>query len=177
MRIVGSLWLTMLFTGRLAAVPREALGRGLVAVAVEPGVVFLSWRLLATDAASVNFNLYRTAEGQEAVRLNDAPLSGGTHFVDRTVDPTQTLLSPEGVAANNSTKAAPVLCGENLSDWREEVIWRSADNSELRIYTSTIPTEHRLPTLMHDRQYRLAIAWQNVGYNQPPHPSFYLGEN
>ena len=29
---------------------------------------------------------------------------------------------------------------------------------------------------MHDRQYRLAIAWQNVGYNQPPHPGFYLGD-
>jgi rhamnogalacturonan endolyase len=29
---------------------------------------------------------------------------------------------------------------------------------------------------MHDRQYRLAIAGQNVAYNQPPHPSFYLGE-
>jgi rhamnogalacturonan endolyase len=29
---------------------------------------------------------------------------------------------------------------------------------------------------MHDPQYRLAIAWQNVGYNQPPHPGFHLGE-
>jgi rhamnogalacturonan endolyase len=30
--------------------------------------------------------------------------------------------------------------------------------------------------LMHDPQYRLAIAWQNVAYNQPPHPGFFLGE-
>jgi hypothetical protein len=29
---------------------------------------------------------------------------------------------------------------------------------------------------MHDPQYRVAIAWQNSAYNQPPHPSFYLGE-
>jgi rhamnogalacturonan endolyase len=28
---------------------------------------------------------------------------------------------------------------------------------------------------MHDTQYRVAIAWQNSAYNQPPHPSFYLG--
>lgn len=28
---------------------------------------------------------------------------------------------------------------------------------------------------MQDSQYHLSIAWQNVGYNQPPHPSFYLG--
>jgi rhamnogalacturonan endolyase len=29
---------------------------------------------------------------------------------------------------------------------------------------------------MHDRQYRLAIAWQNTAYNQPPHASFALDE-
>ncbi len=28
---------------------------------------------------------------------------------------------------------------------------------------------------MHDSQYREAIAWQNVAYNQPPWPSFFLG--
>lgn len=29
---------------------------------------------------------------------------------------------------------------------------------------------------MHDSQYRLAIAWQNVAYNQPPHTGFFLGD-
>ena len=52
----------------------------------------------------------------------------------------------------------------------------TTDNNELRIFSSTIPTEHRLYTLMHDSQYRVAIAWQNVAYNQPPHPSFFLGD-
>jgi hypothetical protein len=28
---------------------------------------------------------------------------------------------------------------------------------------------------MHDTQYREAISFQNSGYNQPPHPSFFLG--
>jgi uncharacterized repeat protein (TIGR02543 family) len=28
---------------------------------------------------------------------------------------------------------------------------------------------------MHDKMYRLGIAWQNVAYNQPPDVSFYLG--
>jgi rhamnogalacturonan endolyase len=88
----------------------------------------------------------------------------------------RTLLSPEGIASNNGTKATPVLSGDIFGDWREEVIWRSSDNREFRIYTTVIPTGHRMTTLMQDRQYRLAIAWQNVGYNQPPHPGFYLGE-
>ena len=77
--------------------------------------------------------------------------------------------------SNNGTKANPVLSADILGDWREEVVWRSRDGKELRIFTTTIPTEHRLRTLMHDPQYRLGVAWQNVGYNQPPHPGFFLG--
>jgi len=66
--------------------------------------------------------------------------------------------------------------GSAGSDWRDEVIWRTADNKELRIYTTTIPTKHRFYTFMQDSQYRLSIAWQNVAYNQPPHTSFFVGE-
>ena len=87
-----------------------------------------------------------------------------------------TLLTAEGCASNNGTKATPTLSADILGDWREEVIWRTTDNKELRIYTTTIPTKHRFYTLMHDPQYRLSVAWQNVAYNQPPHTGFYLGE-
>ena len=62
-----------------------------------------------------------------------------------------------------------------LGDWREEVIYRSSDNSKLILFTTVIPTSTRLYTLMHDPQYRVSVAWQNSGYNQPPHPGFYLG--
>ncbi|ALI97831.1 rhamnogalacturonan lyase [Rufibacter tibetensis] len=86
------------------------------------------------------------------------------------------LLTAEGCSSNNGTKSTPALSADILGDWREEVIFRTTDNQELRIFTTTIPTAHRLPTLMHDPQYRMAIAWQNVAYNQPPHPSFHLGE-
>lgn len=82
----------------------------------------------------------------------------------------------QGLASNNGRKANPCLSGDLVGDWREELVARTLDSRELRIYVSTIPTEHRLVTLMHDPQYRLSVAWQNVGYNQPPHPSFFLGE-
>ena len=62
-----------------------------------------------------------------------------------------------------------------VGDWREEVIWREVDNGALRVYTTTNLTARRIYTLMHDPQYRIAISWQNVGYNQPPHPSFHIG--
>ncbi len=85
---------------------------------------------------------------------------------------TDTLLYVSNVKSNNGTKGNPCLVADILGDWREEVIWRTPENDELRIYSTTIPSVFRLPTLMSDRQYRLAIAWQNVAYNQPPHPSF-----
>ena len=85
---------------------------------------------------------------------------------------TDLLLKAEGVVSNNGTKGNPCLSGDILGDWREEVIWASEDQTELRIYSTTIPAVDRRATWMNDRQYRLAIAWQNVAYNQPPHSSF-----
>jgi len=85
------------------------------------------------------------------------------------------LLTGSGVASNNGTKATPALSGDILGDWREEVVWRTSDNSALRIYATPHLTDRRIYTLMHDAQYRVAIAWQNTAYNQPPHPSFFLG--
>ena len=83
----------------------------------------------------------------------------------------QNLLTAQGSAGGR-----PVLSGDLFGDWREEVVFRTTDNSALRIYTTTDPTEVRIYTLMHDPQYRLSIAWQNVAYNQPPHPSFFIGD-
>ena len=81
-----------------------------------------------------------------------------------------------GAASNNTTKATPGLSADLFGDWREEVIWRHENNSQLLIFSTPTPTTHKLRTLMHDTQYRTAIAWQNVGYNQPPHTSFFLGD-
>lgn len=86
------------------------------------------------------------------------------------------LLKAEDCRANNSSKSTPCLCADILGDWREEVLWRTDDNQELRLYVSAIPTDRRLPTLMHDPGYRLSVAAQNVGYNQPTQTGFYLGE-
>ena len=85
------------------------------------------------------------------------------------------LLTASGVHSNNSTKATPVLSGDLFGDWREEVIWATSDDSALRIYATPIATTTRVWTLLHDQQYRTAIAWQNTAYNQPPHPGFFLG--
>ena len=81
-----------------------------------------------------------------------------------------------GCAANNGTKANPCLAADILGDWREEVLWRTADNREIRLFVSTAPTTHRFYTLMHDPVYRLSVAHQNVGYNVPTQTGFYFGD-
>ncbi|WP_279676095.1 hypothetical protein [Aeoliella straminimaris] len=79
------------------------------------------------------------------------------------------------LSSNNGTKSTPALTADLFGDWREEVVWRRSDNTALQIWSTTIQTDMRLPTLMHDLQYREAVAWQNVYYNQPPHPSYFIG--
>lgn len=86
------------------------------------------------------------------------------------------LLTATGARTNNGTKGNPSLQADLLGDWREELVFPSADSTELRIYTTTSPTEVRLRTLMHDPMYRTGVARETVGYNQPPHPSFFIGE-
>ncbi|MFD0205664.1 MULTISPECIES: rhamnogalacturonan lyase family protein [Saccharothrix] len=85
------------------------------------------------------------------------------------------LLTGSGVSSNNGTKATPALSADLFGDWREEVVWRTSDNRALRIYATPHQTDRRIPTLMHDTMYRVAVAWQNTAYNQPPHPSFHIG--
>ena len=86
------------------------------------------------------------------------------------------LLLAEGCSRNNGTKSNPCLHADILGDWREELIVRTSDGSELRIFTTTIPTDRRFYTFMHDPIYRLSVAWQNVAYNQPAQPGFYMGD-
>jgi rhamnogalacturonan endolyase len=87
------------------------------------------------------------------------------------------LLTADGATSNNGTKSTPALSGDLFGDWREEVVLRTTGNNALRIYTTTHVATNRIYTLLHDPQYRVAIAWQNTAYNQPPHPGFFIGAN
>ena len=75
----------------------------------------------------------------------------------------------------NSTKSTPCLQADILGDWREELIlWNMNNPAEVNVYTTWTPTSYAVPTLMHDHTYRMGIAWQQTGYNQPPHLGYFL---
>ncbi|HSC55110.1 MAG TPA: rhamnogalacturonan lyase [Phnomibacter sp.] len=166
----------------------EGPGRGL-ALDVDPRYPgFESWvagagirgmfdskgNVVSEKTPSVNMGIFW--DGDALSELLD-----GTHIDKWDFENSKTvrILSAESFncVKNNGTKSNPCLSADILGDWREEVIYRTTDNQELRIFTTTIPTAYRLYTLMHDPQYRLSIAWQNVAYNQPPHASFFMGQN
>lgn len=85
------------------------------------------------------------------------------------------IMKFEGAQFNNGTKSNPCLQADILGDWREEVLVRTPDSRELRLYTTTIPTSYRINCLMEDIPYRLSIAAENVAYNQPPEAGYYIG--
>ena len=125
---------------------------------------------ISDNKPSVNFRIYWDGDMQDE-------LLNGTSIDKWTGDGTLRIMNFSDASSINGTKATPSLSADLLGDWREEVILRcKTDSSKLLIYTTIIPTTHRLFTLMHDSTYRLGVAWQNVAYNQPPYPGFYIGD-
>ncbi|MCM1491036.1 MAG: T9SS type A sorting domain-containing protein [Muribaculum sp.] len=164
--------------------PKKDIGRGLIANISSKfsgceywssldGNVMNNGEVVGTKRPSVNFRIYWDGD------LLDELLDGTTitkSNEDITSTSTLKALGQTSHAAScNSTKATPNLQADLFGDWREEVIMHDGQTqSDLIIFTTTIPTEYKVPCLMTDRQYRVAIAWQNVAYNQPPHLSYNL---
>jgi rhamnogalacturonan endolyase len=172
-------------SGRIlwSVLPGDDVGRGLAAD-IDPrhagaefwtnnpvGLLDTKGTRISDAPTSVNFAVWWDADPLREILDSNwiAKWNWNTASLDR-------MLTAAGAASNNGGKSTPALAADILGDWREEVIWRAEDNQSLRIYTTTIPAANRMHTLMHDPQYREAVAWQNVGYNQPPHPRFFIGQ-
>ncbi|WNG22501.1 rhamnogalacturonan lyase [Cystobacter fuscus] len=127
---------------------------------------------IGTRPGPMNFAIWW--DGDKQRELLDGITISKWNYTAQTLS---TLLSPSGTASNNGTKANPVLSADILGDWREELIVRTTDSTALRIYSSPYSSNYRYVTLMHDPVYRLGVAWQNTSYNQPPHLSYFIGDN
>ncbi len=118
----------------------------------------------------LNFRIYW--DGDLCSEILDSP---GTAKEAAIYDPDDgRLFTSSGCNMNNDSKNNPCFQGDIIGDWREEIIVRCGTN--LRVYTSGMSTDYDIYTLWHDHQYRQAMVWQMMAYNQPPHPSFFLGE-
>jgi len=144
------------------------------------GIYNIDGTRISTSGASINFRIYWDGDLQDEL-LDSYNNSRNMKIDDWNGSGFDRLLSSDtrygnyvGVG-NNGTKANPVISADILGDWREEFILRETGDEALILYSTTIPTTHRLYTLMHDPHYRVSVAWQNVAYNQPPHLGFYIG--
>ncbi|WP_410808893.1 hypothetical protein [Micromonospora sp. 067-2] len=131
-------------------------------------------QLYGSGNLPVNFLVYWDGDLTRELLDSNRISKANTDYTSRptTVNKTD-LLVATGATSINGSKSNPVLSADLLGDWREEVVFRLGDD-KLRLYTTTIPTPHKIRTLMHDPQYRNQVACENVTYNQPPHPSFFL---
>jgi hypothetical protein len=60
-----------------------------------------------------------------------------------------------------------------FGDWREEVLFEQSGGASIRIYSTAIPTEKRIYTLMHDPEYRNSM--NEKGYQQSRMLDYFLG--
>jgi len=128
---------------------------------------------ISTSVPSYNFGLWW--DGDLSREILDGTKLDKWNTSTKKTDRLYTIYNAAPIASNNSTKSNPCLTADIVGDWREEMLFRAADNQSLYLFTTPYVTDKRIYTLMHDSQYRVAVAWQNSAYNQPPYPSFFLG--
>ncbi len=128
-------------------------------------------KTIATNKPSQNFMIYWDGDLEREIL-------DGTK-IDKYVSASKInrLLTADGCASNNSSKSSPCLSADIFGDWREELLLRTTDSKYMRVYATPYTTDVRLTTLMHDPQYRTQAAGEQNCYNQPAHPSFYLGSD
>jgi len=151
------------------------------------GIRTVSGTTLSTTSPSVNFRIYFDGDLQDELLDASGSPKAGTYAYNvggklekwnssnKTVDRYFSFYNVEGSSLNNYTKANPCLVADIFGDWREEFITRAGDDqNKIIVFSTPVTSPYRLYTLMHDPQYRVSVAWQNVAYNQPPHVSYYL---
>ena len=104
----------------------------------------------------MNFKVYW--DGDLLSELLDGTTVSKYNWEDKSVD---VLMTADDCASNSGTKAVPCISADLFGDWREEIVWKTADEKEIRIYSTSIPTSYKLNTLMHDSYYRASVAVQN----------------
>ena len=180
----GTRWLASWFT-------KKDVGRG-VAANITPLPGYESWAgasgsgLYAFDGTviskskNVPMNWVLYWDGDLLSELADGSGTEGNTVISKynwETDSLDTLAKLSDTKMCNWTKNTPSLTADLLGDWREEVVVRNSDDTELRIYMTNIETDYMIYTLMHDPVYRNAVANQNTEYNQPAHVGIYLGED
>lgn len=129
----------------------ERLGRGVTAVRANSTQVYVGWRLLGNDQPDVAFNLYRSANGAAAVKINATPLTYTSDYLD----------TPPGLASNSyAYSVKPVIAGVETAD-----IWAHPSSAPFTLPASA-PTRQYIPVPIQPTpddtptaSYRVKFCW------------------
>ncbi len=138
------------------------------------GTLISSTYPMSTSGA-VTYNAGVWWDGDVQRELLDRKVISKWNSTTKGTDRVATLYNLAAVTDNNDSKSNPCLMADILGDWREEVIYRLSDNTGMVVFVTPYTTKQKMYTLMHDKNYRTAISWQQNSYNQPPNLSFYFG--
>ncbi|RZT55950.1 hypothetical protein EV140_2618 [Microcella alkaliphila] len=144
-----------------------------------PGLETWSTQLRAADGTLLSGSMPGTNQSIRWAADMTTQIVGGSGNANVVIDDylRGRLLTATGTRSNNGTKGNPGLVADVLGDWREELLVRDANSTEIRIYVSTEVTDRKLTTLMHEPQYRVEVARQNTSYNQPSYTSYMLASD
>jgi hypothetical protein len=134
------------------------------------GKEICAWQQGTVQSSSINYRIYW--DGDLLDEYHDRQHIDKWDSQYQSFGRQATLYNMGGASSINSTKYNPNLQADILGDWREEAIYwvtESDGTQALTIFTTVYESDYGLPTLRDDHVYDMAIAWQNVGYNQPPH--------
>lgn len=158
------------FSNTLPGAQGRTVGVGMISCVADKPIQNCAFDIAWDD---LNFRIYWDGDLEDEVY--DSP--GSQAREGMIVKPgSGRLLTTNGCSTNNSSKNNPCATGDIFGDWREEFIMRTSDNKHVRIYATPYKTTFRNYSLWHDHQYRNAMVWQTMGYNQPPHVSYFMGE-
>lgn len=167
--------------GRALAADIDPRFRGVEVWTIASGGVYTAdGRFISERTPSINMALWWDGDlNRELLDGSGVPNRESVRIAKWNGDGTDRMPLPDGeeIAMNNHTKANPNLHADVLGDWREELIVRTKNNREVRIYVTPHETQHRFFTLMSDPIYRWSVLTQNIAYNQPTQPGLYLGSD
>ncbi len=145
----------------------EKINRGILAIPNKEGKIYLGWRLLKTDAKGTAFNIYRSVEGDNPVRLNKKPVVvvATTDFID---------MKPV-VGRENAYWVRPVINGKELEPSEKALLKPDAKDktyySSIKFQGDYRPQRIGVADLNGDGAYDFVIKQPSQGIDPAGRPN------
>ncbi len=125
------------------------------------GIYNVKGEKISENTPPVNFRIWWDGDLQDEIldKMSILKWNPETHTSFK-------IFAPNGLRYNS--RDAPPFYGDILGDWREEVIWESANHTALKIFSTTIPSKVKMITPLQNRAYRLCLTVK--GYMQSTLP-------